>query len=437
MEVVSDVFDTNPRNGNRAETIWYKRLILEQELENELFTRGRHICVDGCSGSGKSSLVITQLLRHSIPYTTVQVTRRMDWIGLCKNLIQKPSRVKRSIKGTAGAEWKGLFPTGKLQLEFGGETDIGAAHDYWEKLVASATEHDIARAIAQQDCVVVIDEFERASPELANSVSEVCKILTQTYSSRFGRIIILGSDDVYRKLYDAYSTLDNRLVQISIPTLPGPKESWAYLKAGFQKLNKFHPGNSHYAEPGDERKAIEAIYNAADGLFKSLTELGVEICRHVGPSTRGITLKHIESVCARTEDRNFSKYREKFALLHRLAAKNPATVAVITYMNQRGLGQIHEREQIESALETYGKGLIEDAILALWNEGFLVLTGESNQKIFVKNPSWAHTFRVYLSDPVKKRKLEKWLEKPVQFALDMGIDWDSLETDISEENCGP
>jgi hypothetical protein len=106
-------------------------------------------------------------------------------------------------------------------------------------------------------------------------------------------------------------------------------------------------------------------------------------------------------------------------------------------MNQRGLGQIHEREQIESALETYGKGLIEDAILALWNEGFLVLTGESNQKIFVKNPSWAHTFRVYLSDPVKKRKLEKWLEKPVQFALDMGIDWDSLETDISEENCGP
>lgn len=433
MEVVSDVFDTNPRNGNRRETIWHVRKALEEKLESELFTRGRHICVDGCSGSGKSSLVITKLLKNNIPYTTVQVTRRMDWVGLCKNLIEKPKRIKRSIKGSGTAEWKGLFPTGKLKLELGGENDISATHDYWEKLVNSATEHDIARAVAEQDCVVLLDEFERASPELANSVSEVCKILTQTYSSRFGRLIILGADDVYKKLYDAYSTLDNRLVQISIPTLPNPYESWKYLKAGFTKLNKFHPGNSKYSDPGDERKAIEAIYYAADGLFKSLTELGVEICRHVGPNTRGITLKHIEYVCSKTEENNFAKYRKRFSDLHRLSGKNPATTAVLIHMNQRGLGQIHERDDIEEALSIYGRGLVEDAIMELWKEEFIVLTGESNQKVFIKNPSWAHTLGVYLSDAKKKKKLEKALDKPIQFALEIGVDWDSLETEIEED----
>lgn len=73
MELVSDVFDINPRNGNRSDTVWLMRPELERQLEAELFTRGRHICVDGCSGSGKSSLVITTLLKNKIPYTTVQV----------------------------------------------------------------------------------------------------------------------------------------------------------------------------------------------------------------------------------------------------------------------------------------------------------------------------------------------------------------------------
>ena len=280
MQFVSDVFDTSPRNGNRAETVWLARPELEKQLEAEIFTRGRHICVDGCSGSGKSSLVITTLLKHRIPYTTVQITRKMDWVGLCKQLIKKPSRSERETKAGGSAEWKGLFPTGKLEFSLGQKTDEKVSHEYWERLVASASEHDIASAIAEQNCVVLLDEFERAQPDLANSVSEVCKILTQTYSSEMGKLIILGADDVYKKLYDAYSTLDNRLVQLSIPTLPSPQQSWRYLKLGFEKLGKIHPGKSKFAKPDDEKQAIQAIYHAGDGLFKSLTEVGVEVCRH-------------------------------------------------------------------------------------------------------------------------------------------------------------
>lgn len=297
MQQVSDVFDTNPRNGNREATVWLKRGKLERDFESDLFVRGRHICLDGCSGSGKSSLVITMLLKHQIPYTTVQVTRKMDWESLCRQLVSKTPGKTRDFKATAGAEWKGLFPTGKLELSFGTKSDAKSDHELWERVVKSATEHTIAAAIAEQNCIVLLDEFERAQPDLANSVSEVCKILTQSFTSSMGKLIILGADDVYKKLYDAYSTLDNRLMQHSIPTLPTPQESWYYLKQGFRKLQKFHPGTSRYAQPGDEKKAMQAVYLAADGLLKSLTELGVEICKGVGPDVRGVSLATIERAC--------------------------------------------------------------------------------------------------------------------------------------------
>ncbi|HTI71655.1 MAG TPA: hypothetical protein VMF06_16895, partial [Candidatus Limnocylindria bacterium] len=106
MQRVSDVFDTNPRNGNRATTVWLKRAAIEKHLENDLFTRGRHICIDGCSGSGKSSLVITTLLRNKIPYTTVQITRSMDWHGFCRQLVSKNPGKQKEFSATAGAEWK-------------------------------------------------------------------------------------------------------------------------------------------------------------------------------------------------------------------------------------------------------------------------------------------------------------------------------------------
>lgn len=331
-----------------------------------------------------------------------------------------------------GAEWKGLFPTGRLELSFGTKSDGKSDHELWEQVIKSATEHTIAAAIAEQNCIVLLDEFERAQPDLANSVSEVCKILTQSFTSSMGKLIILGADDVYKKLYDAYSTLDNRLKQHSIPTLPTPQESWYYLKQGFRKLSKFHPGTSKYAQPEDEKKAMQAVYLAADGLLKSLTELGVEICKMVGPNQRGVSLATIERACTMFEAKNFAKYRNKFSELHRLAEQNPVSAAVLIYINDHGLGQIHDKGEIEDSLATYGRTQVDDAILALWKNDFLVMTGESNQKIFVKNPSWAHTLRVYLSDPGKRKRLEAYLEKPFQLTLAIGVDWNDIDTDVPE-----
>lgn len=426
MQDVSEVFDTNPRNGTRKETVWLTRRGLERQLEDSVFTRGKHICVDGCSGSGKSSLVLTTLLKHQLKFTMVQITRGMTWQSFCRQLIHKPRRP--GSVGVSG-EWAGLLPTLKLDLKLGHAGDDKLTHEHWEALIASADQHHVAQALAEQDCVLLLDEFERASPELATRVSEVIKILSQTYPSEFAKVIVLGADDVYKKLYDAYSTLDNRLVQINIPTLPSPSESWRYLRMGFEKLKMYHPGNSQYASREDLKEAVQCIYFAADGLFKSLTELGIDICREVGPQARAIRLPHIQRVCKQTEERNFAKYRTRFADLHRLAEKLPTCIAVILHMNNKGLGDVHEREEIEEALSDHGRGLVHDAILALWKDDFLVITGANNEKLFIKNPSWAHTLRVYMSDPGKRRKLEQHLNKPLQFHLDMGFEWEKLDTD--------
>ena len=265
--------------------------------------RGLLDCVDGCSGAGKSSLVITLLLKHNIQYTTVQVTRSMNWQGFCRQVISKHRNARAEVKaGVTAGSFEALFPTGRLYLEFARKRDDKSDLETWEKLVSSASEHDVARAMSEQDSIV-IDDFERAQPALANSISEVCKILSQTHTSPFAKVVVLGADDVYKKLYDVYSTLDNRLVQISIPTLPSPRESWGYLQQGSRKLEKFHPGNSRYSNDDDRKDSMEAIYYAADGLFKTLTELGIEICRAAGPDVRGISKRTILSACRAMEEK--------------------------------------------------------------------------------------------------------------------------------------
>ena len=107
----------------------------------------------------------------------------MDWQGFCRQIISKSKRTGNEVRASATAEWKELFPTGRLDLGFTRKTDEKIDHEVWEKIVATASQHDIARAISEQNCVLLVDEFERAKPELAGSVSEVCKILGQTYRS--------------------------------------------------------------------------------------------------------------------------------------------------------------------------------------------------------------------------------------------------------------
>ena len=421
---VSEVFDVNPRNGNNKSTIWFGRKSAENAFTEELYSPGRHICIDGSSGTGKSSLAITKLLECKVEYTTVQITKSMNWRGFCKELIKKPKAIQRQIKASAGVEWKSFFPKGKLELSVGRTSNEKTDYEYWERTVANATEQDICEALAHQNCLLLVDEFERANSKLVTSIAEMCKILTQTYQSEFAKLVIIGADNIYSRLFDAYSTLDCRIRQISIPTLPTPAESYRYLALGFRKLNKYYPGRSKFIPKEKTKECIECIYFAADGLFKSLTEIGREISLRAGQTSKSISPAIIERACKMYEKQNYQKYRDQFRLIFKLGHKNPAVVGILQFLNDRGIGQIHDLAEIEETIQPhFGAGLVNDAFELLWRNDFLVLTGESNEKVFMKNPTWAQTLRVYLSDEKKKVKLLKLIEKDFQLALPLDVKW--------------
>src|SRR2546423_845817 len=72
-ERVNRVFDTEPRNGGDPNAVWLPRTEIENQFSNLLAQDGVHICVDGPSGTGKSSLVLTQLRKTSRRVITIQL----------------------------------------------------------------------------------------------------------------------------------------------------------------------------------------------------------------------------------------------------------------------------------------------------------------------------------------------------------------------------
>jgi hypothetical protein len=430
---VAEVFDTNPRNGNRPSTVWFRQSTIEDALNQSLHTPGVHLCLDGSSGTGKTSLVVTTLIRAGVDYTTVQVTRKMDWAHFCKLLVKKPRHAEREIKASAIAEWKSVFPTGKLELGVGRKTNELADLQMWEKLVSNATEHDLCESLAIQNCVLLVDEFERASPDLVNRVAEMCKILTQSHASRYAKIITVGADNVYRRLFDCYATLDGRLRQISLGSLPGKKYAWRYFTLGFNKLNLYYPGNSKFGTEEDTRRCVDAVYFAAGGLFKSLTELAQRIVLPIS-GARGISANSIFSACRAYQDENFRQYRDRFSLIYECARKNRAIVGLIQFLNDRGIGQIHNVNELEDELvKAYGIGLASEAIRMMIEHDFLVLTGQKNERLFLKNPTFGQCLRVYLSKPEHMERLKAVAPKDFQQVLPLRINWEEID---SRENKG-
>lgn len=76
---VAKVFDTRPRIATGKETIWLKRVDAMRGLDQAASRPGAHVCLDGPTGAGKTSLALSYLVEHQIRYVPVQVTKELDW----------------------------------------------------------------------------------------------------------------------------------------------------------------------------------------------------------------------------------------------------------------------------------------------------------------------------------------------------------------------
>lgn len=84
---IEHYFGSRPRDGSEEGVFWWRRIKIETRLSQLLLARSQNICIDGPTGSGKSSLAITVLSRIGQPYVWVPVVNHMDWPDFCEDIV--------------------------------------------------------------------------------------------------------------------------------------------------------------------------------------------------------------------------------------------------------------------------------------------------------------------------------------------------------------
>lgn len=415
---VGKIFNTKPRDGSQKKCVWLPRLKAERRLAEMLSVEGSNVIIDGPTGTGKTSLAITTLNKEKINFCLVQIVKNMTWKSFCRELAISKNLDKSSINTEfmVGLD-KGL-PTAKLKMNIGSEESNLEDLELQNKTIESWTEYDICQRLQDDDITLMIDDFERASEELITRISDICKLLTQSYSSPNAKLLIVGTDDIFSKLYKANESLDGRVREMSIGTLPTPEESWKFLQLGFEALDLKHPANDRkYVDRDENKKCMQLVYTAADGLFKSLTEIGYEIAIN-GHNRRRISPKDIENATCYIPERNFRRFRRDFKEITNAIHNNPAIRTVLEALYNEGICQIHHWDDLTFKItDLLPEDQCDNAIAQLIKLNFLVQTGQTGDILYVDKPTLAHTMGVILSNPEKFPQAGQLLNQNCQMQI--------------------
>ncbi|HBH17987.1 MAG TPA: hypothetical protein DDX14_03445 [Cyanobacteria bacterium UBA9579] len=412
---VGRVFNTKPRDGSKETNVWLPRLKNEQRLSELLAIEGINIIIDGPTGTGKSSLAITALNKEKIDFCLVQITKNMTWQTFCRELAVCGENDKCSISTELllGIDKVSL----KDRLNFGKESNGIDKLELLKSTADSWNEHDICNFLRNNNIALMIDDFERANEDIIIRISDVCKLLTQSYASPNAKLVIVGTDDIFSRLYRANESLDGRIKELSIGTLPTPEDSWKFMQLGFEALGLKHPANDRYVSSDENNKCMKLIYTAADGLFKSLSEIGYEIAKE-GYNRNRISPKDIEKATIDLPSVNFRRFRRSFKEVTKAIENNPSIRTVLEFLFEKGIGQIHYWEDITyKAKKIIPEEHCDNAIGQLIKIKFLIQTGESGDILFVDKPTLAHTTGVILSNPDKFPEASELLTKNCQMQI--------------------
>jgi len=334
-------------------------------------------------------------------YSLVQVTEDMDWPGFVRRVIEPPDNSENKISAELELGIAKGLPTGKLNVSLGSSQRESDKHELLDKISKSWAEHDVCRAMAYENTALFIDDFESAIPELARRIASMGRLLTQSYVSQDAKLIIVGADDVYRRLYEYKPTLKGRLEQISIGTLARKQDSWKFLQLGFEALGLSHPANDIYATKADNAECMEAVYEAADGLPKSLNELGRDISLK-GEGRKRVTPADVKKVASRMPEVNLRLYRGEFPNIIKCVERNTVVQRVLAYLYEVGIGHIHYWDDVLIELRNdFDEAQVENALCELVDVEFLVRTGLSGEVLYCSKPNLAHTLGVVTKNAAK------------------------------------
>lgn len=259
---VGKVFNTRPRIGSNKETVWLNRIHTSQRFAEAFDRPGTHVCLDGPSGAGKTSLAITHLFGKGIRHAAVQLTENMDWVEFCRLILENVSNEESSLSGEIEVGIENALPVAKFRISLGSTSRPSDRPDYADSVARGMTEHDVARRLCELNAALYIDDVERANEPLVGRLSDLCKLLTQGVNADNAKLILVGSGEVYQRFYKRNPSLDERLLQVSLGAFKHQNDSWKFLAKGFEKLRLRHPGNSEFAS---QRFALPHCINCLGG----------------------------------------------------------------------------------------------------------------------------------------------------------------------------
>jgi len=323
----------------------------------------------------------------------------MTWHQFCRKLVEHPLDQTTTTKQVEAGIDKGL-PT--LRVTLGQQSK---SHDHSDAFEASAhwDQSDVCRALALEGKSLLIDDFENAPQDLVKKVSDMCKLMTQSYASEKAKLIVIGSDDVYRRLYSAKPSLGDRLIQLSLGTLSDKNRSWKFLTDGLEALGISTPINDQFVPESERldicRQCVESMYRAADGLPKSLNGFGRKIA-FAATGRRRINLKDFARMSKQIIDEDLDRYGMDCPVILEAVGDSKTAQGVLLYLYKEGIGQIHHWNKISADLgKEFPLREIEQALSKLVKVGFLIQTGVTGEILFVRRPEVAHTLGTVLHSP--------------------------------------
>ena len=325
----------------------------------------------------------------------------MDWAEFCKRLINPVSNEESSLSAEIDLGVDKGLPHAKFRVALGSKVRPSDDLEHLIAIAKSWNEHDVCDHMVKQNTALLIDDFERANEEIVRRVSDMCKLLTQSYQKPYAKIIVVGTNDICKRLYEANSSLESRLEEISLGTLPTKYDSWRFLLLGFAALHLKHPANDKYVTEEQRNECVQAVYEAADGLPKSLNELGRDISLK-GIDRSRVSPSDVLQVTSLMPKKNLNLYRREFPQIIKCVQGNLAVRSVLQHLYKEGIGHIHDWDDIVASLQlSFSEDQLDNAICQLIDAGFLVRTGRNGNVLFVSKPTLAHTLGVLVSYPDK------------------------------------
>lgn len=376
-----DIFSTQPI-GEWREDIWLPRVPLEREFSYTIGATSQHICVDGPSGTGKTSLTQSMFFRYATPYISVQIYDGMTWQQFCRNFIEAP----RNTKITDTSMFRGVFkffqPEVGFDFRYTNEWSAKESMEIVSHLADVWTPDDVAKSIALNDFTLIVDDFERGEGDLVRNIASLVKILGQSYR---GRVVVVGTDDVLMKLVKINPSISARVSEITVDGLGSPVDSANFIIRKF-KLLKINTPFTSSGNSAVSREVQTLVYSATSGLLKDLNELGLALAREVS-AKRILSLNALRKICQVMIKEKSYRMRSQCRALARVVNQSIESQRVVEFLATRGASKATFVAEIQDHfLNTLDDDKIEEVLSILESEGVLALTGAERRKVFFKNP---------------------------------------------------